>query len=278
MAKTIKGMYMVCDCEHWGDVERDERYLRNNGCTVVSHYWDGHDCGEAYIEFTCKEQDFPALYKRFGMSASFKANINDYVKGEGLQGYKRMPCKELFAMKKQMDNDLSAGFENRLALHLWFEVRNYRDYTTEQIVERCLSYLKDVEVIGYDTKIVDGNEFIDILLRSSYENLTNERIKAVGDYCLGDGGFLGMNHIYGACECNHVFLNRSKMWYYGLLQDIVKRIHNREDLEYRGGSYYHPVDKTMTAADYMAADGTLRAEIIEGSITYRLKDPRFWNC
>lgn len=276
MAKIINGSYRVCDCEHWGDVQRDENYLRDNGCKVVSHYWDGHDCGEAYIEFTCNEQDFPRLYKKFCGSAHFDADINDYVQADGLKGYKRMSRKELYEIKKQMDNDLTPGFQERLALLLWFEVMERKDYTTDEIVEQCLKFLKDVEVIGYETHVTDGKDWISILIRSSYKNLTKERIGAVGDYCLGSSGWLDWHHIYGECRCSHVFLSKHVMWYYSLLQDVMQRVLERKPLEYRAGSFYYPKDRTMTADEYLTEDGTLRNEIEIDGLTYRLRDPRSW--
>jgi len=46
--------YNVVDCEHMGDIEHEESYVQKtitpfNG-EVVNTYWDGNDCGEAWIE------------------------------------------------------------------------------------------------------------------------------------------------------------------------------------------------------------------------------------
>ena len=54
--KPVKFRYDVVDCEHWGDVNNDEREVRDYvtplGGEVTKTYWDGEDCGEAWIE--CK--------------------------------------------------------------------------------------------------------------------------------------------------------------------------------------------------------------------------------
>lgn len=44
--------YHVADCEHDGDMRHAEDEVLEAGGTVVNSYWDGDDCGEAYIEFT----------------------------------------------------------------------------------------------------------------------------------------------------------------------------------------------------------------------------------
>lgn len=279
MAKIINGSYNVADCEHRGDIERVECLLRKNRCEVVNSYWDGRDCGEAYVRFRCNESDFPALYRMFGNSASFDADINDYVQGCGVQGYKRYTSKELLNMKKQMDNDLSAGFENRLAFYLWFEVKDRPFLTTDEIVSGCLKYLTDYEVIGYDTHIVDGCEYMDLLIKTTYRNLTDAAIgrNGIGDYCLGDYGWIKRHNIYGECSCNHVLLNRLNMGYgYDYLQRVMQMILNRESLEYRGGSYYHPKDIKVSADEYLDAEGTFLNKITKDGITYSLKDPRYW--
>ena len=52
--KAVKFRYNVVDCEHWGDVGSDEntvrKYVEPLGGKVTDTYWDGVDCGEAYIE------------------------------------------------------------------------------------------------------------------------------------------------------------------------------------------------------------------------------------
>lgn len=55
-AKPVKFDYVVYDCEHMGDMRRAEfeceKICRKYGGKIVDSYWDGRDCGEAYI--TCE--------------------------------------------------------------------------------------------------------------------------------------------------------------------------------------------------------------------------------
>lgn len=52
--KPVKFRYNVVDCEHFGDMHSAEdkvtRYIAPFGGKVTETYWDGRDCGEAYIE------------------------------------------------------------------------------------------------------------------------------------------------------------------------------------------------------------------------------------
>lgn len=278
--KRIKGTYYVADCEHNGDINRDENYLRSLGCNVVSHYWDGHDCGDAYIEFTCNESDFVSLYKKLGNSASFDANINDYVKLCGLKNYKRMDRKELFSTLGEMKQDLSDGFWNRLPLHLFFEVRERAELTTEDIVAKCLSFLtKDAfEVIGYSIYIVDGREYLDMLIKTSYKNLDNETIgdNGIGDYCLGSHGWLDAHNIYGECDCDHIFCKRTLLGYsYELVRKVVEKVINKEPLMYKHQNYYNGYTIEVEHKDYFK-NGKMHPSVMINNSNFMIKDPRFW--
>ena len=59
VSKPVRFDYKVYDCEHDGDMSYAEmecdNFCREFGGKVVFSYWDGEDCGEAYI--TC---EFPA--------------------------------------------------------------------------------------------------------------------------------------------------------------------------------------------------------------------------
>ena len=54
--KNAKGKFIgqrnVPDCEHNGDIERECYELRDLGATIEETYWDGEDCGEAYVLFS----------------------------------------------------------------------------------------------------------------------------------------------------------------------------------------------------------------------------------
>lgn len=276
--KQISGIYRIADCEHWGDVENAKSALVSNNCTIVNEYWDGHDCGEAYIQFKCAESSFPLLYKKFGNSATFNADINDYIKSGDILPYERYPYATLRSMVKEMETDLKKDFEYRIPLYLWFEIdEEYR--STKNVVKTCLSYLKEpYEVIGYSTHNVDGCEYVNILIETTYKNLTDETIgnKGIGDYCLGNEGYLNKCNIYGECNNSHVFLSRQVMWYYSCLQSIMEKIHNGEDLIYKDVNYYSKKELTISPNEYFDSEGTFQTKIVKDEITYKLKDPRSW--
>lgn len=53
--KEVYILYPIIDCEHEGDISRAEyeamQYVKPMGGDVIDSYWDGRDCGEAYV--TC---------------------------------------------------------------------------------------------------------------------------------------------------------------------------------------------------------------------------------
>lgn len=53
-SKPVKFIHMVTDCEHDGDMRNDEyevsEYVTPLGGKVIDSYWDGQDCGEAWIK------------------------------------------------------------------------------------------------------------------------------------------------------------------------------------------------------------------------------------
>ena len=44
--------YFVADCEHDGDLRNAAAEVETAGGVVTDVFWDGCDCGEAYVEFT----------------------------------------------------------------------------------------------------------------------------------------------------------------------------------------------------------------------------------
>ena len=52
--KPVYFQQEVEDCEHWGDMRRErqnvEDFIGRFGGHVTDEFWDGRDCGEAFIE------------------------------------------------------------------------------------------------------------------------------------------------------------------------------------------------------------------------------------
>lgn len=149
--EKIIGKYFVCDCEHSGDMESAKSFIRNLGCQIVDDYWDGRDCGEAWIEFSFYDNIFVKVYEKLsGSSVSYSADINKYMKSGITLPYPLINGKELIEMKNRMADDCSKGFEERLPLWLFFQINEYRNqYSAGEIVEKVLSYFEEpVEVLG----------------------------------------------------------------------------------------------------------------------------------
>jgi len=278
--EKIIGKYFVCDCEHSGDMESAKSFIRNLGCQIVDDYWDGRDCGEAWIEFSFYDNIFVKVYEKLsGSSVSYSADINKYMKSGIMLPYPLINGKELIEMKNRMAEDCSKGFEERLPLWLFFEINGYCGYSAGEIVEKVLSYFEEpVEVLGYNTHIVDGNKFCDVLLKSSYRNLSCKTMQyGIGDYCLSDRGFLSSIHVYGECRCVHNCINASRLRDYEYLHRVINCIKSRLPMEYRNqDSYYYPIDIILSADKYMDSDGSFKPVVEIDGKKYSLKDPRYW--
>lgn len=67
--KTKKYIRNVVDCEHNGDIAHTIMEIQNAGGTVIERYWDGEDCGEAYVVFLLPQGCTPEEFmKRIGAS------------------------------------------------------------------------------------------------------------------------------------------------------------------------------------------------------------------
>lgn len=52
--KNVYFRYDIADCEHYGDVtwavNKVENFVKKYDGKVTDSYWDGNDCGEAWVE------------------------------------------------------------------------------------------------------------------------------------------------------------------------------------------------------------------------------------
>lgn len=113
----IKGRYHIADCEHNGDINSAIAYINRLGGKVTDRYWDGHDCGEAYLDIEVSVDLFKKLYNR--QSFHFDADILDYVPKRcgDLEGYNNVPYEQVKAEKERRYYDCSKGFEQRLTIY-----------------------------------------------------------------------------------------------------------------------------------------------------------------
>ena len=277
--KKIYGKYSVADCEHQGDIDSEKNYLRSIGCEVKSSYWDGSDCGEAYITFCVDESKFVEVYNKIYHSAHFDADINDYIKSTEKLKWREYSINALRSIENQMAFNTRDGFWNKMPLRLFFHSRT-NGMTPQEIADKCLSFLKyDYKVIGWATHIVDGCRYYDVLISASYKNLTSEIMtNGVGDYSLSHDGFLGKsNTLYGQCACEHRYINYSTMFGYEYLQRVITLIREGQDIHFRNQDrYYFPIDIIVTKSEYMDDEGTFKAIIERDGKKFKIKDPRSW--
>jgi hypothetical protein len=207
---------------------------------------------------------------------SFDADINDYVKIDDVLPYKRMEKDEFNRVKEAMSKDTEKGFLNRLPLLLFFGKK--RGMPPMEIVKNALSFLKhDYKVVGWHTHIVDGDRYYDILISSSYKNLTTEIMAdGIGDYCISNRGWLGRNLIFGECSCIHGFVKGVAMYGYQYLQRVIGRFLEGGEMEYRNSDkFYYPIDITLKKDEYMDGDRFLPIVDRNGK-RFSIKDPRKW--
>ena len=277
--KKIYGKYNVVDCEHQGDIDSEKNYLRSIGCEIKSSYWDGSDCGDAYITFYVDESKFVEVYNKIYHSAHFDADINDYIKTTDSLKWREYSVRALNDIKNQMATNTRYGFWDKMPLILFFHSRT-NGMTPQEIADKCLSFLKyDYKVIGWSTHIVDGCRYYDVLISASYKNLTSEIMTdGVGDYSLSHHGFLGKSRtLYGQCACEHRYINHSTMFDYEYLQRVITLIREGQDIHFRNQDrYYFPIDIIVTKSEYMDDEGNFKAIIERDGKKFKIKDPRYW--
>lgn len=269
--KTINGCYRVADCEHNGDMEWARSLIKRNvpSVTITESYWDGRDCGEAYIKFSFPSRFFKKVYAYFEDSSMFDADINDYVKAnvdKGTEyGKKEMSKKELQGILCKMKADVSEGWEDRLPICLNFaESKNIQ---VKNIIEEALSRFSEYEIVAYNTEIVDGSIFHTLLFTTPSYEINQRKFEDFGDSLLFNNrySYLKKNKIYGYMAVNHI-LKQAR--HYDDFFTLMARIVNKMPLPYK--NIYRGA-LSVTYAKY-AKDGILRESIYndEDGLTYTL--------
>lgn len=253
--KMINGKYRVCDCEHFGDIERSANFLRGLNCVISETFWDRRDCGDAWIEFTVPECHFLKVYHSTLGSCEFNVDVNDYIKIDWKTD--KLVSRDKFnELEKNMRCDVSEGFEKRLPLLLWFEESKH---TPDEVIEKVLSLLGNgIQIIAAYVSITDGTTYYRVLLTSPIENVTKDKMESIGDYCLGCRGWLKSNRIYGECKCVHILMEYD----YDLLKACITSLLNKNGLVY-GGKYIK--DKTYPY-DEIVENGILKDSIFDSDI------------
>ena len=234
----INGVYYVADCEHRGDIEREVNYLRNIDREIVinSTYWDGHDCGEAYIKFSFPKSKFVSIYEK--VDAYFDADINDYLdfsknkENLSFENVSIIPYKEFKKMKQEYCYKFT---DNIITLDLFFEKNNR--ISDNEIISKALEAIGDkTEILSISYSKTDGTTYVSVLFKTEYDKLDYNKIREYGDFCIGGRGWLSDNRIYGELKVNTLFRrNYENLW---------NKVRNKEPLPYKkmdGGYYVKPI-------------------------------------
>lgn len=130
--EKIKGRYDIVDCEHSGDIQRDIDYVRSLGCEVIGHYWDGHDCGDAYVEFYCTPELVVKHYK--DTCFHFDCDITKYINFRETaikvlkNKYNVVDSAEYEETKHRLSSNVSEGFKRTMPIELIFKMESYGMY------------------------------------------------------------------------------------------------------------------------------------------------------
>lgn len=132
--EKIKGRYNIPDCEHWGDVQNSIDFIRELGCEVIEHFWDGHDCGDAWVDFYCTPSFILKAYKR--TSFSFDCDITKYVnfREEAIKALKNrytiIDAEEYENVRNELISNVGEGFIRQIPVELIFKMSSYGECNT----------------------------------------------------------------------------------------------------------------------------------------------------
>lgn len=259
-SNDLSGRYFIADCEHRGDVDRAISYVESIGGKVISSYWDGHDCGIAYLEISLPIEVFKRVYKN--TQFQMEADINDYLDLDKIDDNSVSKQEFYVILNKMKDGDVSDGFEHIMPLHIFFSPKNNsKDIDAKKIINDIIEILGDnTKVIATSSEIVDGSIFYNALLTTDIDNLTSEKMeKRIGDFSLGNSSttYMKQHNLYGECRCLHPIADYVHSDY-EILRWVVKRIKEKGKLFYT--NYYF--DKEVDYNDYVK-DGKFQTKVNE---------------
>lgn len=268
--EIIVGIYCVADCEHRGDIIREINYLRNvhHGIRIINSFWDGRDCGEAYIEFSFQSCYFAEIYNK--IDAKYNVDINDYLPINKeinglLSNVTILNKKDFQSLCKKYERQFD---DQKITLHLFFE--ESADISNDKIINKAIETFgkETTNILAYSKHKTDRNNFVEVLFQTLITNISKDKLHDFGDYCLGSHGWLKNNHIYGEIKINSVLKDGCR---YNDFVGLIKKISNKEPLEYKSGSYYRTKIINVDYENYIGKDNMINPIITLDDVNYRLK-------
>lgn len=244
--KYIIGYYPICDCEHYGDISSEKSWLlnQNPNIKILKEYWDGQDCGEAYIKFSFPENQFLDIYKK--VDARYSEDINKYIDFSSY-GIKNIPILSKQDFSKKC-NEYYSYFDNEyITLRLFFQLTN--KFSIEEVINKAIEAIgKDCIIEAYSVNKSDNDTYINVLFKTKLKNIIYQKIHDFGDFCIGRRGWLHDNHIYGELSINSVLK-------YGITYDnfdnLIHKISNKEKIIFQTKTYYNRKEIEVDYETYM---------------------------
>ena len=228
----IKGRYYIADCEHKGDITNAINYIKSIGGNVYDEYWDGSDCGTAYLEIGISVDTFKKVYKR--QAFVMDADINDYITIDDGIKTNKVPYNEFKSIREKMkDGDISANFEENMPIYFFFCKKN-KSINAEQVFNDIVNILgkNSTKIIVTTSYISSGDTCYCALLTTNYKNVTDDKMKAIGDFAIGNerNSYIKRNNLYGQCQCIHPLSQYIRD--YNMLHWAIMKIKEKQPLNY----------------------------------------------
>ena len=256
----ITGKYKITDCENRGDVSSAVSRLEKLGCTDCVPFWDGNDCGEAYVKFMVSEDKFLNVYERICRSCEFDANINDYIRFNNRTNYKFVGVKTLKSLWKAQSNNISDGFQNKQLFVLYFESDNNKEDLTKLLEALFNEWNVHSEVICYSCNLEEGDWCYRVLLNVSCI------VDSIPSLKLATSMFFKKIGLRATLHVTHDLSHYNNEVYKQRVESVV----NKAELEYHNTRYekkrypYSEYAVSLNGATY------LKTEFHEGNNKYYL--------
>lgn len=241
--KVIKGTYNIVDCEHYGDIEAAKIRLQKLNVDIKDVFWDGHDCGCAYIEFTFYETEFARIYNALQDEATYNVDVNQYIDVKlpktQLDNLTCLTSKEF----NKLCEEKKCGLSKRVYIYVFFEVT--KNVNIDNVINEAIKSISEryTKIEAYNKKIVDGSVFLSILFSVNLHFINEDKIKKFGTNCIANGSdtFLKRNHIYGEMKICSILANCKQKDFKKLYLSALQH----KEIQYKDCQAYYALPNIM---------------------------------
>lgn len=227
--KTIHCSYPIADCEHSGDIRNAEYEVRKLGGKNMHSYWDGRDCGEAYVEFELDESQVLGVWKRSD-KVRYEERLKDYINLGDLGLPKTTDRDSLYKLNSHT-TECEQDIKN-VRFTIWFKVskdtENVRD-----ILDECLSIFGIGEECVKASSIEPWEDCVEvnILIECPLEKCSDAKAKMIKgeEFHWAHDCVFGRRDISGGISINHFIRSF----------DAQKALKNAKKVYYSGGAWHN---------------------------------------